>query len=101
MLPNVLSKEEVKQILEAHDNMKHRTMLSLIYSCGLRRSELLHLKPRDIDSQRGIIVIRQAKGKKDRIVPLSTKILEMLRVYFVAYRPKEYLFEGQESGKPY
>jgi integrase/recombinase XerD len=101
LLPNVLSKEEVKRILDAHDNMKHRTMLSLIYSCGLRRSELLHLKPRDIDSQRGIIIIRQAKGKKDRIVPLSTKILEMLRVYFVAYRPKEYLFEGQESGKPY
>ncbi len=56
-LPNVLSKEEVKQILEAHSNIKHRAMLSLIYSCGLRRNELLHLKQTDIDSKRGIILI--------------------------------------------
>jgi integrase/recombinase XerD len=101
VLPNVLSKEEVKLILESQHNIKHKAMLCLIYSCGLRRSELLHLKLDDINSKRNIVIIRQAKGKKDRIVPLSTKILEMLRVYFVAYRPKEYLFEGQESGKPY
>jgi len=78
-LPNVLSKEEVKRILEAHTNLKHRVMLSLIYSCGLRRSELINLKPMDIDSKRNIVTIRQSKGKKDRIVPLSIKVLEILR----------------------
>lgn len=101
VLPNVFSKEEVKLILNAHTNIKHRAMLSLIYSCGLRRSEMLNLKLGDIDSKRGVIHIRQAKGKKDRIVPLSEKILKLLRNYFVAYRPKEWLFEGQKVGKPY
>jgi Site-specific recombinase XerD len=100
-LPNVLSKEEVKMILDAHNNIKHRAMLSLIYSCGLRRSELLNLKPNDIDSKRGIVIIRQAKGKKDRIVPLSEKMLELLRTYYKANKPKEYLFEGQTSGEKY
>jgi integrase/recombinase XerD len=101
LLPNVLSKEEVKMILEAHTNIKHRAMLSLIYSCGLRRSELLNLKLNDIDSKRGVIIIRQAKGKKDRIVPLSAKILELLRTYFVACKPKTWLFEGQDKESKY
>lgn len=95
VLPNVLSKEEVKLILNAHSNLKHKAMLSLIYSCGLRRSELLNLKLKDIDSKRGLIIVRQAKGKKDRIVPLSEKILVLLRNYFTAYKPKEWLFMGQ------
>ncbi|PXY41440.1 hypothetical protein DMB65_08570 [Flavobacterium cheongpyeongense] len=76
-------------------------MLSLIYSCGLRRSELLNLKPADIDSKRGIILIRQGKGKKDRIVPLSTKILEMLRNYYSTFKPTTWLFEGQIAGANY
>jgi integrase/recombinase XerD len=101
LLPNVLSKEEIKLILNAHGNLKHKTMLSLIYSCGLRRSELLNLKPLDIDSKRNLVMIRQAKGKKDRIVPLSPKILEMLRDYFITYKPKVWLFEGQEEGEQY
>lgn len=101
LLPNVLSKEEVKLILTAHRNIKHRTMLSLIYSCGLRRSELLNLTPLDIDSNRNIILIRQAKGKKDRIVPLSIKILEMLREYYLYYRPRKWLFEGHLLGEKY
>lgn len=100
-LPNVLSKEEVKAILNAHHNLKHKTMLSLIYSCGLRRSELLHLKPSDIDSKRNLIIIRQSKGKKDRIVPLSSKILVMLREYFKIFKPKTWLFEGQKESEPY
>jgi integrase/recombinase XerD len=100
-LPNVLSKEEVKQILDAHSNLKHKVMLSLIYSCGLRRSELLNLKPLDIDSKRGIIIIRQAKGKKDRIAPLSEKILAMLREYYKIYYPKTWLFEGQHANEQY
>jgi integrase/recombinase XerD len=101
LLPNVLSKEEIKKILEAHQNIKHKTMLSLIYSCGLRRSELLHLKPGDIDSKRNIVIIRQTKGKKDRITPLSPKILGLLRAYYKEYRPTKYLFEGQEPGMMY
>ncbi|OCB78875.1 tyrosine-type recombinase/integrase [Flavobacterium crassostreae] len=101
LLPNVLSKEEIKSILNAHRNLKHRAMLSLIYSCGLRRSELLNLKPADIDSKRGIVIIKQSKGRKDRIAPLSTKILEILREYYTYYKPKIWLFEGQISGTTY
>lgn len=97
LLPNVLSKEEVKLILEAHGNIKHKAMLSLIYSCGLRRSELLNLRLKDIDSKRGLVIIRQGKGRKDRITPLSPKVLNLLRDYFKAYHPKEWLFEGQSG----
>ena len=100
-LPNVLSKEEVKAILQAHSNIKHKMMLSLIYSCGLRCGELLALKPVHIDSMRNIVLLQNSKGKKDRIAPLSPKILEMLRQYFTEYRPKTYLFEGQTEGNPY
>ncbi len=101
ILPNVLSKEEIKSILEAPKNLKHKAMPSLIYSCGLRRSELLHLKPIDIDSKRNKVIVRQSKGKKDRITPLSPKILELLRSYYKAYSPKMYLFEGQEKSTLY
>ncbi|MDZ4714792.1 MAG: tyrosine-type recombinase/integrase [Cytophagales bacterium] len=99
-LPNVLSKEEVKLILEAPTNLKHKAMLAVIYSCGLRRSELLNLKPTDINSKRGIVLIRQAKGKKDRIVPLPQRLLLLLREYYQVYKPTSWLFEGQAKG-PY
>ena len=101
LLPNVLSKIEVKKILTAPVNLKHRVMLSLIYSCGLRRSELLGLKPSDIDSKRNLIFIHQAKGKKDRIAPLSPKILSMLREYYMGYKPQTWLFEGYQKGRRY
>nr|WP_315156440.1 site-specific integrase [uncultured Flavobacterium sp.] len=101
VLPNVLSKEEIKMILNAHSNIKHKTMLSLIYSCGLRRSELINLKITDIASNRNIVIIRQSKGKKDRIAPLSPKILEMLRLYYSVYKPKIWLFEGQNGNEQY
>lgn len=100
-LPNVLSKEEVKILLNTIRNLKHRTMLCLLYSCGLRSGELLNLQPTHIDSKRNIILIKQSKGKKDRIVPLSPKILEMLREYYRYYKPKTYLFEGQNKGEQY
>lgn len=100
-LPNVLSKEEVKILLNTIRNLKHRTMLCLLYSCGLRSGELLNLQPTHIDSKRNIILIKQSKGKKDRIVPLSPKILEMLREYYRYYKPKTYLFEGQNIGEQY
>lgn len=101
ILPNVLSKTEIKSILQAHSNIKHVAMLSLIYSCGLRRSEMLDLKPGDIDSGRGVVIIRQGKGRKDRLAPLSQKILELLRQYYLLFKPKTYLFEGQQKGERY
>ncbi|MDP2387878.1 MAG: site-specific integrase [Bacteroidota bacterium] len=101
LLPNVLSKEEVKLILSASANIKHRAMLSLIYSCGLRCGELLHLKPADIDSKRGLVVIRRAKGRKDRVVPLSIKVLDLLREYYKTAHPTIWLFEGQVKGNSY
>ena len=91
----------MKLILKAHGNIKHKTMLSLIYSCGLRRSELLNLKPSDIDSRRNIVIIRQSKGRKDRIAPLSSKILDMLREYYKIHKPKTWLFEGKTENTPY
>ena len=100
-LPNVLSKEEVKLILNAHSNIKHKMMLSLIYSCGLRCGELLALRPVHIDSKRNLVLLKNGKGKKDRIVPLSPKILEMLRDYYKIYKPTTYLFEGQIKGQHY
>lgn len=100
-LPNVLSKEEVKAILEAPKNNKHKAMLSVIYACGLRRSELLNLRPNDIDSNRKLLIIRNAKGRKDRIVPISDKLIEMLREYYKTFRPQVWLFEGQQKGEQY
>lgn len=100
-LPNVLSKEEVKSILDAPLNLKHRAMLSLIYGCGLRRSELLNLKPEDISSNRGLLVIRQSKGNKDRVVSISEKLIGLLREYFIAYKPAIWLFEGYNKGEQY
>lgn len=100
-LPNVLSKEEIKAILDAHSNIKHKMMLSMIYSCGLRCGELLALQPVHIDSKRNIVLLKNSKGKKDRIAPLSPKILEMLREYYRLYKPSTYLFEGQKAGNSY
>jgi len=100
-LPNVLSKEEVKAILEAPTNLKHRAMLSLIYACGLRRSELLNLTLVDILSNRNLLFIRQSKGKKDRVVPISNKLIDILRDYYKAFKPKTWLFEGQFPNTKY
>ncbi|MCA0447246.1 MAG: site-specific integrase [Bacteroidetes bacterium] len=101
LLPNVLSTQEVASLLKVTENRKHKTLLSLIYSCGLRRSEILNLKPADVDSDRNLLIIRQGKGKKDRVVPLSDKTIVLLRDYFREFRPQTYLFEGQQSGEKY
>ncbi len=100
-LPIVLSKEEVKKLFDHIKNLKHRTILMLIYSGGLRISEVINLKLVDIDKDRKIIRIVGAKGKKDRIVGLSEKILLNLREYYKVYRPTVYLFESTEEGKKY
>ena len=100
-LPNVLSQLEVKNIIESPKNTKHRMMLTLIYACGLRRSELLNLIPTDIQSNRKILLIRNSKGKKDRIVPISEALITLLRNYYKEYRPMKWLFEGQVRGVQY
>jgi site-specific recombinase XerD len=98
-LPNVLSTEEVTKILKATENLKHKAILTVIYSAGLRISEAINLKIKDIDSDRMQIKVSQGKGKKDRYTLLSTKTLDLLRRYFKQYRPQEYLFESLEGGQ--
>lgn len=98
-LPVVLGKEEIKRIFDATHNLKHRTLLSLIYSAGLRIGEALALQPQDIDRHRMLIHIKMAKGKKDRYTLLSANILQLLETYYRVYKPKTYLFEGQDGGK--
>lgn len=77
------------------------SVISMIYSCGLRRAELINMQIIDIDSKRQVVNIRHAKGDKDRIVPLSEKVLYLLREYFKLFRPKKWLFEGQIAGTQY
>ena len=94
-LPNVLSKEETFRLIDVTTNLKHKTLLALIYSSGLRISEAINMKLTDIDSKRMLIHVKNAKGKKDRYTLLSTKILVLLKEYYTMYKPKTYLFEGQ------
>ncbi len=97
-LPKVLSEDEVARLLKAPDNLKHRCILMLIYSAGLRLGELIALERTDIIPERGQVIIRGAKGRKDRISLLSPKLLTQLDHYLNEYRPKLFLFEGQNGG---
>jgi len=94
-LPKVISLEEVQSIIKNTNNIKHKCIVSLLYSAGLRRSELLNLKPEDIDSKRMVITVLHGKGNKDRLTILSQSVLDDLRIYFKAWQPKTYLFEGK------
>src|SRR5690606_19263196 len=96
-LPLVLSKAEVASILKAPDNLKHRAMLALAYSGGLRVSEVLALRPEDVLFDRGLVRIRGAKGNKDRTTLLGRSTAELLRNYMEHYRPTEHLFAGQNG----
>jgi integrase/recombinase XerD len=98
LLPDILAAEEVVSLFGSIKNLKHKTLLMTAYSAGMRVSELVNLKIVDIDSKRMTIHIRRGKGKKDRMVPLSKVLLEMLRQYFKQYRPKDFLFEGEGGG---
>lgn len=98
-LPKVISQNEVKRIIESTNNVKHKCIVSVLYSAGIRRQELLDLKIEDIDSERMLINIRQGKGKKDRVTVLSKKVLIDLRLYFKEWQPKTYLFEGKPGQK--
>jgi site-specific recombinase XerD len=99
-LPIVLSPSEVLQFLDCVGGAKHRAILTTCYATGLRISEAVHLKPTDIDSQRMVVRVEQGKGQKDRYVMLSPKLLETLRSYWRAVRPKDWLFPGDIQGKP-
>lgn len=96
-LPIVLSEEEVQRMFNACTNVKHKAIFALLYACGLRVSEVINLKIVDVDSSRMVINILQAKGKKDRQVMLPETLLQILRQYYKQYKPKVYLFNGQNS----
>ncbi|MGB0431948.1 MAG: tyrosine-type recombinase/integrase [Bacteroidia bacterium] len=100
-LPKLLSMREVELILDATPNIKHKTLLSLCYACGLRIGEALNLRLGDVNKERMMLEIRQAKGSKDRYVPISENILQELREYYKACKPSVYLFEGSKKGQPY
>ncbi len=99
-LPVVFSKEEICKILEHTRNLKHKAIIAVTYSSGLRRDEVRHLKLSDIDSSRMQIRVSNGKGNKSRYTILSKKVLALLREYWLCYRPKTYLFEGQHRGEP-
>ena len=94
-LPQIIEKDYLLEQIAKIENKKHKAIIALAYSTGMRVSEVCNLLISDIDSKRMIITIRQAKGRKDRIVALSDKVLEILREYFLEYKPKEFLFNGQ------
>ena len=94
-IPELLSRQEVARILSACQNVKHRVMLTTCYACGLRVSELVALQVKQIDSDRHVLRIEQAKGAKDRQVTLSDHLLTLLRTYWQRYHPVQWLFYGQ------
>lgn len=97
-LPLVLSQEDVTRLIEASSSLMHRAMLMTLYAAGLRRTEAANLKVSDIDSKRMMIHVRQGKGKRDRDIPLSSKLLDVLRDYWRWMKPKTYLFPGTRNG---
>ena len=98
-LPIILSKNEIQLLFNSTYNLKHLAILAVIYSCGLRVSELINIKINDIDNNRMVINIRHAKGNKDRQVQLTNQILNLLRKYYKKYLPVNYLIVGQNGGK--
>ncbi|MCL7765332.1 site-specific integrase [Polaribacter sp. Z014] len=98
-LPNVLSQEEVLEIIRCTQNLKHRAILALIYSCGLRISELVNLELVDFHIERKQLIIKNGKGRKDRYVSLADSFLPLLSNYYYSYKPNKYFVEGQKGGK--
>lgn len=98
-LPKVISKEEVQDLINNTNNIKHKCIVSLLYSAGLRRAELLNLKFEDIDSKRMVIMVNGGKGGKDRLTILSKSVLNDLRTYYKEWKPEVYLFEGKRGVK--
>lgn len=94
-LPQPIDASDVQAMLKCCNNLKHKAIIALLYGCGLRVSEVINLKIENIDSKKNIINIIAGKGKKDRQVMLDASLLDLLRKYYIAYKPKEYLFNGQ------
>jgi len=99
-LPNVLSPEEVAAFLDAVENQQYRVILTICYAAGLRVSEAVRLKPAAIDSRRMVIRVEAGKGRKDRYVMLSPRLLGILRDYWETAHPREWLFPGERPGEP-
>lgn len=100
-LPIVLSQSEIQKMFDVCDNLKHKVIISLLYSCGLRVSELLNLQWKNIDRGRMIINILQAKGKKDRQVPLDPSLIDLLEKYYYKYKPSNYVLNGEKPNTQY
>jgi site-specific recombinase XerD len=96
-LPLIIDQQELISKIESISNLKHRAIIQLAFSTGMRVSEITNLKIKDIDSARMVVNVRQAKGNKDRIVKLSNGCLKLLREYYKEYKPTEYLFNGQSK----
>ena len=99
-LPSVLAPQQVLRLIDAADTPRDRVFLQVAYGCGLRLSELIHLQVSDIDSARMVIHVRHGKGAKDRLVPLSQRLLAELRAYWRLDRPRPWLFPGDKPGQP-
>ena len=98
-LPSVLSQEEVLRIIQYTQNIKHRAILTLLYSCGLRIGELINLKLADFHLERKQLIVKKGKGRKDRYVSLADSFLPLLSNYYLSYKPTIYFVEGQNGGK--
>lgn len=99
-VPTVLSQNEMRRLIEAADKIRDRALIMIGYACGLRVSELVHLRIEDIDSERMIVHVRQGKGKKDRLVPLSPALLDVLRRLWRTFKPTTWLFPGDDGKRP-
>ena len=100
-MPKVIPKEVIQKMLTSIPNLKHKTALALIYSCGLRRGELLNLKLCHLDSKRRTLSVINGKGQKDRVLPVSEKMMQIIIKYYKMYKPTVYLIEGQVKGQKY
>ncbi len=99
-LPKVFSKRDLEKFFKAIANPKHKMAMMIIYACVLRRSELINLKLQHLDSKRKLLSVINSKGKKDRVIPLSDSLLNKIKEYYHAHKPKQFLIEGQFEGKP-
>ncbi len=100
-LPKVIPKEVVREMLQGIGNLKHRAALTMVYSLGLRRGELLNIRLQDLSSRDLSLSVRNAKGNKDRVLPVPEKLMKLVVTYYRAYKPEKWLFEGDKPGQPY
>ena len=100
-IPQVLSPQQVASLLSSISNVKHHALISLAYATGMRRNEILQLRPEDIDSARNMIVVKYGKGGKQRQIPINNSLIKILREYYKLYRPSKFLFEGYRIGLSY